>query len=126
MYNFGVLIKMIPLIARLKKGSHREVARAQDLIVREMVNIIGDSVLHGGTAIWRCYNGNRFSEDIDAYLKKDIGKIEIFFKKLETIGFKIEKKKIGENSIYSNLIINRTAVRFEALFKSVKRKPERV
>ena len=120
MYNFGVLIKMIPLIVRLKKGSHREVARAQDLIVREMVNIIGDSVLHGGTAIWRCYNGNRFSEDIDAYLKKDIGKIEIFFKKLETIGFKIEKKKIGENSIYSNLIINRTAVRFEALFKSVK------
>ncbi|MEM0202298.1 MAG: nucleotidyl transferase AbiEii/AbiGii toxin family protein [Candidatus Micrarchaeaceae archaeon] len=24
-------------------------------------------VMHGGTAIWRCYNGNRFSEDIDLY-----------------------------------------------------------
>ncbi|HII15765.1 MAG TPA: nucleotidyl transferase AbiEii/AbiGii toxin family protein [Nanoarchaeota archaeon] len=111
---------MIPLIARLKKGIHRDVAQAQDLAVREIAEMLDTAVLHGGTAIWRCYRGNRFSEDIDVYLKKDIGKIEAFFKKLEAIGFKIEKKKIGENSIYSTLLLGRTEVRFEALFKSVK------
>lgn len=120
MYNFGVLIKMMPLIARLKKGSHRDVAQAQDLIVREMAEMLDTAVLHGGTAIWRCYKGNRFSEDIDVYLKKDTAKIEAFYKKLETTGFRIEKKKITENSIYSKLLLGRTEVRFEALFKSVK------
>ena len=28
-------------------------------------------VLHGGTAIWRCYAGNRFSDDLDLYVKSD-------------------------------------------------------
>lgn len=120
MYNLGALIKMIPLIARLKKGSHRDVAQAQDLIAREIAEMLDTAVLHGGTAIWRCYRGNRFSEDIDVYLKKDAAKIEAFFKKLESVGFRIEKKKIGENSIYSNLLLGRTEVRFEALFKSAK------
>ena len=27
-----------------------------------------DATLYGGTAIWRCYGGNRFSEDIHIYL----------------------------------------------------------
>jgi len=111
---------MMPLIARLKKGSHRDVAQAQDSIVRELAEMLDSAVLHGGTAIWRCYKGNRFSEDVDVYLKKDIGKISAFFKKLEAIGFRIEKKKIGENSIYSKLLLGRTEVRFEALFKSMK------
>ncbi|MDD4877828.1 MAG: nucleotidyl transferase AbiEii/AbiGii toxin family protein [Candidatus Nanoarchaeia archaeon] len=120
MYNLDVLIKMIPLIARLKKGSHRDVAQAQDLVVREMAEMLDTAVFHGGTAIWRCFKGNRFSEDIDVYLRKDTAKIEAFFKKLESLGFKIEKKKIGGNSIYSNLLLGRTEVRFEALFKSEK------
>ena len=75
------------------------------------------AVLHGGTAIWRCYAGSRFSEDIDAYIPRDIGKIDAFFENLKKAGFHIQKKKVGENSIFSSLQLNRTDVRFEATFQ---------
>ena len=111
---------MIPLIFRLKKESHRIIAKGQDLIVETLYEVFDKAVLHGGTAIWRCYNGKRFSEDVDVYISKDIKKIKKFFELLERKGFIIEKKKIGENSIYSTLNINRTRVRFESLFKKIK------
>lgn len=110
---------MIPLILRLKKNSHKEIAKAQDLIVETLYNIFNNAVFHGGTSIWRCYKGNRFSEDIDVYLTKDLKKINEFFDLLEKKGFIIEKKKITENSIYSTLKFNRENVRFEAIFKKI-------
>ncbi|MFH1317023.1 MAG: nucleotidyl transferase AbiEii/AbiGii toxin family protein [Candidatus Woesearchaeota archaeon] len=110
----------IPLILRLKKQSHKDIARAQDIIVETLYEIFNKAVLHGGTAIWRCYSGNRFSEDIDALIPKNLEKIEALFRNFEKKGFFIEKKKIGQNSIYSKLKMNRTIVRFEALFKNVK------
>lgn len=61
----------IPLTLRLKKQAHKKVAEAQDLIVKELYSVFDGAVLHGGTAIWRCYGGNRFSEDVDAYLPRD-------------------------------------------------------
>lgn len=108
---------MIPVILKLKRAAHKEIALAQDLIITSLYEAFDRAVLHGGTAIWRCYGGNRFSEDVDAYLPKDKEKIERFFGQLQKKGFTIEKKKIGENSIYSNLKLNRTSVRFEAVFK---------
>lgn len=110
---------MIPLILRLKKEIHKEIARAQDIIIQEMADVFDYAVLHGGTAIWRCYRGNRFSEDIDVYLKKDIEHINLFFKNLEQKGFIIIKKRIKENILFSSLQFNKTVVRFEALFKKV-------
>lgn len=110
----------IPLILKLKKELQRNIAKAQDIIIEELPKTFPNAVLHGGTAIWRCYHGNRFSEDIDAYLPKNMEKIEEFFKILENKGFKIEKKKISENSIYSELKLDRTSVRFEAVFKLIK------
>jgi len=111
---------MIPLILKLKKARHREIARAQDLIIEELYNTFDRAVLHGGTSIWRCYQGNRFSEDIDAYLPKDIKKVNMFFDNLEKRGFTIKKKKISENSIFSNLQLNRLTLRFESIFKEQK------
>ncbi len=108
---------MMPLILRLKKVGHREIAKAQDIIVVTLYEVFDDAVIHGGTAIWRCYSGCRFSEDIDAYLERDIKKINRFFELIEKRGFAIMKKKVGENSIFSNLTFGRTMVRFEAVFK---------
>ena len=110
---------MIPLILKLKKSSQKEIAKAQDLIIEEVYKIFDKAVIHGGTSIWRCYNGNRFSEDIDAYIPKDTSKINTLFECLGKKGFRILKKKVGKNSIYSNLELNRTIVRFEAIFKTV-------
>ncbi len=108
---------MIPLALKLKKQMHKDIAFAQDLIVKELFEVFDNAVLHGGTAIWRCYKGNRFSEDIDAYIPKDMEKLELFFENLKKSGFNIIKKKISENSIYSTLQMNRIIVRFEAIFK---------
>ena len=109
----------IPLVLRLKKESYRRIAEAQDILVETLYNVFNDAVFHGGTAIWRCYKSNRFSDDIDFYLVKDIKKIDKFYALLKNKGFSIEKRKIGENSIYSTLKIANTLVRFEALFKKI-------
>ena len=87
---------MIPINLKLKRKMHKDIAYAQDLIVEEIYNFFPKAVIHGGTAIWRCYNGNRFSEDIDVYIKKDREKIEEFFKTLE--------KEMGEKGNKENLI----------------------
>ncbi len=117
MYNL-CKIAMIPLILRIKKDSHRKIAENQDLIVEELYKIFDKAVLHGGTAIWRCYSGKRFSEDLDFYLPKNKEKIEILFKNLEHKGFVIKKKKISENSLYSEMEYNRTSVRLEATYQN--------
>lgn len=106
-----------PLILRLKKESHKKIAAAQDIIMEELYAVLNDAVFHGGTAIWRCYQGQRFSEDIDIYIPRDLHRINLLFQRLEQRGFIIEKKKIGEHSLYSNLLWERTSVRLEAFFK---------
>lgn len=111
---------MMPLILKIRKELHKGIAQAQDLIIQEMYSVIDNAVFHGGTAIWRCYKGNRFSEDIDIYLPRDIEKINRLFSRLEKAGFSIEKKKITENSVYSSLMFNRTHVRLEATFRKAK------
>lgn len=108
---------MIPIALKLKKQAHKDIAMAQDLIAEAIYSTFDDAVMHGGTAIWRCYDGKRFSEDIDVYIPKNLEKINALFDTLKKDGFLLEKKKIGDNSLYSVLRLNRTIVRFEALFK---------
>lgn len=114
----------IPIILKLKKQNHKDIAKAQDIIIKNLYNVFENAIFHGGTAIWRCYGGNRFSEDIDVYIEKDITKIENLFRLFQKEGFVIKKKKIGNNCLYSTLLLNRVIVRFEALFK--KRLPKGV
>ena len=111
---------MIPLITRLRKQAHRDIAQAQDMIVETLYTVFNEAVMHGGTAIWRCYGGNRLSEDIDVYIPKNEERLNLFFEKLQRRGFHLEKKKIGENSLYSQLTLNRTSVRFEAIWKKTE------
>src|SRR3989344_4831066 len=101
---------MLPIQLKLKRRTHKEIAYAQDLIVETLYEFFPKAVMHGGTAIWRCYEGNRFSEDVDVYINKD----------KEKIRFQINKKRIKENSLYSTLKFNASTVRFEALFKTIR------
>ena len=109
----------IPLQTRLKREIHRKIAYAQDLIVKEVYSVFEKAVLHGGTAIWRCYNGKRFSEDLDFYLPNDKKKLNFLFENIKKTGFDIKKKKISENSVYSELEFDRVLVRLEATFQKV-------
>lgn len=110
----------ISLNLRLKKKVQKDMAYAQDVVVEELYKFIPEAIIHGGTAIWRCYRGNRFSEDIDVYIPKNEEKINNFFKSLSKKGFQIIKKRFKENSFYSELTFNNVSVRFEATFQTKK------
>ena len=104
----------------MRRERHKKIARLQDTIVETLYRVFPRGVLHGGTAIWRCYSGNRFSEDVDVYLPKNIEKINRFFEELKRAGFEIIKKRITKNSIYSSLSFEGVEVGFEALFKHAR------
>jgi predicted nucleotidyltransferase component of viral defense system len=112
-------LKKIPLGQRLRRRQHIETARLQDMIVEVFYQFFPEGVIHGGTAIWRCYSGSRFSEDIDVYIDRDTEKLEQMFTRLSAVGFHISKKRIKHNSLYSKLSFNGMEVRFEAVFRKV-------
>jgi predicted nucleotidyltransferase component of viral defense system len=112
--------KRIPLHLKIKRAHHREIAMAQDIVVETFYLVFSRGVLHGGTAIWRCYSGNRFSEDIDVYIERGLKKIDVFFEALKKRGFEVIKKRVKENALYSTLKFGEVEIRFEAIFKRTK------
>ena len=114
----------IPLGLKIKRKRHREIAFFQDIIVEKLYEIFSKAVIHRETAIWRCYNGNRFSEDIDVYIERKITKLNLLFDSLQKEGFRIIKKRVRENSLFSVLKFNDTEVRLEGIFKKVQGIPK--
>ena len=53
----------------IKEASQLEKAKLEDTVIELLYSRHKDLVLHGGTSIWRCYSGNRFSRDLDFYMK---------------------------------------------------------
>lgn len=114
---------IIPLIRRLRRQIHRDIAVAQDMFVDELYTSLPGAVIHGGTAIWRCYGSSRFSEDIDVYLPAGIkgsSKIKDFLNSLKSKGFIVNKFKLTDNTVYSKFLYGKVVISFEALFKNVK------
>ena len=57
----------LPIELNLKDAKQVALARLQDYVVEALIAVEPNIVMHGGTAIWRCYGGNRFSEDVNVY-----------------------------------------------------------
>lgn len=114
---------IIPLIRWLKRQIHRDIAIAQDMFVDELYTSLPGAVIHGGTAIWRCYGSSRFSEDVDVYLPvaiKGSSRIKEFLNSLKSEGFIVNKFKLTDNMIYAKFLYGKVVISFEALFKNVK------
>ena len=113
---------ILPLNKKLKKKIHRTIALAQDVLVISVYDLFPKAVIHGGTAIWRCFGSNRFSEDVDLYLPIGLKKAGVgrFLDDLKRRGFTIEKFKTTENAIFSRFSYVDAAVRCEAVFKNVE------
>jgi len=59
-------------IGDILTGNRLKLAEFQDYILEIIYNRIEPTaLLYGGTAVWRCYGGQRFSEDIDIYLRNE-------------------------------------------------------
>ena len=62
----------LPLSKRLPRREFVNLAELQDRFIDSIYSFERDFVIHGGTAIWRCYKGNRFSYDIDGYVQSGL------------------------------------------------------
>lgn len=61
----------LPLSKKLMKKVFLNIAELQDKFIDAIYYFDKDLVLYGGTAVWRCYSGNRFSYDIDALIRSE-------------------------------------------------------
>lgn len=80
----------LPILNVLKRKSELETAQLEDEVIGILANITDKMALHGGTAIWRCYNGKRFSTDIDAYIWMNEFK-DKFVSSAERMGIEVTK-----------------------------------
>lgn len=108
--------------SKLRKRTHRAIALTQDLLVLEVYRHLPSAVMHGGTAIWRCYDSNRFSEDVDFYLPSDTAKARLqrLREGFKAKGLDVEKFKRNNGSLFVKLSYAGTEVRFEAILKPVE------
>lgn len=115
-------MQLIPLEKRLKKSAHKRLSAAQDLLVDNIYGVFPRAVIHGGTAIWRCYRGRRFSEDVDVYLPKRLDSRDRFSKlvsQLKDAGFSVAKFKHTKRSVFSRFEFSGATLSFEAVIKNV-------
>jgi predicted nucleotidyltransferase component of viral defense system len=106
-----------PLENRLRTPEQRNLANLQDRLVEALYRVDLDIILHGGTAIWRCYGGNRFSDDVDVYaIAPQLKKLEHSLGwELNRRGVKLEYPKYSTKRI---IVFNDTArVKLEIMNK---------
>jgi predicted nucleotidyltransferase component of viral defense system len=108
----------IPLAERLKKRAHVSVAVAQDAMVSEAYDAFPDCVLHGGTAIWRCYGGGRFSDDVDIYLPRfNDSSARSFRSGLAAKGMDELKFKSSGTTVFAKFSLGGAPVSFEGALR---------
>lgn len=101
----------LPISSFLKRRSELETAQLEDDIISVLANITNKMALHGGTAIWRCYNGKRFSTDIDAYIWAEDFK-DKFINAAKIIG--VEVTKFREKGVtFIHVKKNNTEIKIE-------------
>jgi len=111
----------IPLEKRLRKRLHVEIGRLQDEVVEAAYALDSGLVFHGGTAIWRCFNGNRFSEDIDLYCPKPEKMADGLEAALSSRALSLVKFKRTENLIFSKISNGEAEVRLEINLSAKKK-----
>jgi predicted nucleotidyltransferase component of viral defense system len=116
----------LPIIQRLKKIEYRDIATFQDIVVDLLYELDSSVILHGGTAIWRCYSGKRFSNDIDVYLKSDRvmrGVKEKISEIALNYNMRVEKVKDTGNLLYIAFSLGDTYLKVDINYKVEKLKP---
>lgn len=103
----------LPLTKVLRKRVHAEIAMLQDEILEVVYSIVDRAVLHGGTAIWRCYGGNRFSEDLDFYFPAGENFGVAFRRAVEERGLQVIKYKRTKNTVFAKATNGDVEVRLE-------------
>ncbi len=104
------------IVDKLRIKKQRDIALLQDVLVSLVYSVFPNAVLHGGTSVWRCYGGSRFSEDVNFYLEKNEELLGVLKNRISSKGFVVRKFKISDNALYSKIVFNNVVVRVEASF----------
>jgi predicted nucleotidyltransferase component of viral defense system len=110
----------LPIIYKLKRSAQRELAGLQDEVIEVVYELLEDAVMHGGTAIWRCYGGKRFSEDIDLYAVFPEYFKTALDKALKRRGLILTKFRHTGNALFSEVYNGVSAMKLEITRKRVK------
>jgi len=120
---------MEPIEIKLKSHVQVAIARIQDLALESLLALDSKIILHGGTAIWRCYKGKRFSYDIDIYVSKS--QREKIYKELT---WELSKRNLSMNynamtenviSVFDNEAKVKLEMMINARIKSITKEYER-
>jgi len=113
----------LPIIKQLKKRDQIETAKLQDELIYLLYDVDNSLIIHGGTSIWRCYSGYRFSEDIDLYSINFPEYSNSFKKEVESNELKLNKLKDTGNILFSNISNNNAGVKIEINHKYYPENP---
>ncbi len=107
----------IPLEKRLRKRAHRLIAALQDEVLEILYSLQQKLIIHGGTAIWRCYGGGRFSEDIDMYSASLPEGFENQLREMvHSRGLQLKKFKKTGNLVFCKVADGEVEIRIEINF----------
>ncbi len=81
----------------------------EDALVDLVYKEFGAFVMHGGTAVWRCYGGNRFSRDVDFYANLDPHSESVLQKKMHKTlvddSYQITEEKYNNSTLTLHMIV---------------------
>ena len=104
-------------------------AKLEDILVQVLYNKYTGLVFHGGTAIWRCYSGNRFSRDLDFYLNSETAEKKMeyyreFSKFLQDSGLVIKEKGYSNSTDTMHFLVelDKTKMKVDINFRYKKGK----
>ncbi len=103
----------LPLKNLIKKRVHAELAALQDEAVDLLYSLFPEAVFHGGTAIWRCYGGNRFSEDLDFYAHIKEGFEDGLKEAVLRRGLVVSKYRRTQNNVFAKISNGKIEVSLE-------------
>ncbi len=94
----------------LRDPAQVEKAKLEDILIEILYSRYTNLVFHGGTAIWRCYSGNRFSRDLDFYMKvktvsEKMQEYRAVSKFLQENGFVIKEKGYSRSNDTMHFIV---------------------
>lgn len=88
-------------------------AIVEDEIVDLLLKHYQNFVMHGGTAVWRCYGGNRFSRNIDFYNNLNYSQESTFQKHIHKLlienGYPIREEKYNNKTKTLHIIFKGTS-----------------
>ncbi|MGC8676285.1 MAG: nucleotidyl transferase AbiEii/AbiGii toxin family protein [Candidatus Micrarchaeia archaeon] len=116
----------LPIAQKLGRQEYIDVANLQDLFVDSLYAFDKDAVLHGGTAIWRCYGGNRFSYDLDFYItsKEEAERIRNRLTwELQKRGANLDKLAAIDRFVYATVSNSAVKLKAEMKYETKRLKP---